>query len=111
MYICIDWVQDNVAAGWAYDKRSGHRPAGFEILNSTQLLPFQVIDVARPDVASYFGTSDENLGFGLIVNQPFSGWNAVTIADMPYSWDCGYDVNNGFWCGWIGAQVTFTIGD
>jgi hypothetical protein len=112
MFLCIDWVDpaSGTIAGWWYDRRTGHAPTGPFLLGPHgPIAPGQTLVIPRPDVAAFAGTPDANLGFGIIAGPMTAGYYALTVSDLPWSWDCGYDVYNGFFCGWVAPQVVFRI--
>lgn len=116
MYACVDWVDPGagVVAGWAEDHNTGSAPQSitlWKVINGSLVqVPTTRVIVQRPDVAAFLGAANQFLGDGLIANAPLDvGTYAVLVADVPYSQYCGYDPNNGLWCGYIPSEIVFTI--
>lgn len=111
LFMCIDWVDpaSGTIAGWWLDLRTHQAPTGVVVLTPAGMqTPQQVLVVPRPDVAAYFGLANQNLGFGLIMGPMTTGTYAVETSDIPWSWDCAA-TPTGIWCGWIAADVVFTV--
>jgi hypothetical protein len=125
MITYADVQTKNLWMGWSADCNTGRIPTGFVLVRfdlvtrTAAAVKIKVTTGPRPDVQTYLagarcygGAMDYVLGWAVQpVNPepPGQFLYVLEVADFPKSQTCGYDVNNGLWCGWAVNTIYKTL--